>query len=66
MQTAKAKMPVRPRVESTMVLADNNNKVSEMEAMAKGAPCEMMRCQEGRSPSNENVSVSRLLAGFHQ
>ena len=45
--TAKAKMPVRPRVWVTMVLAEPKRRVRLMEATAKGAPCEMMLPQAG-------------------
>ena len=72
MQTEKAKMPVAPRVSCTMVLAESNSSVRLIDAMASGAPCEMIRRQvvvrlsmEKSSDRRETLAVS-FDNGFHQ
>ena len=57
MQTEKAKIPVRPSVDSTVVLAVSNNNVKQTDATASGAPWETMFRNSGWSCLSERLRV---------
>ena len=66
MHKAKTKIPVRPVVDNTMLLALNRSKVRQIEATASGAPCETMRFHEVASPSVEKTGTRRRFSGLRQ
>ena len=56
MQTEKAKIPIRPIVLRTMLLAQKRSAVRLMEASAKGAPCDTVCLSVGQAfPSSKDT-----------
>ena len=66
MHRAKTKMPVRPVVERTILLALNKSSVRQIEATASGAPCETMRPQVLQSPCADTSRRRRRFSGLRQ